>query len=258
MNLLLLSNEDAISNTANKFELKSPRVVQHIQKILKKNPGDRLKTALANRSIGIFRIEKMDETSIVGTYRPLLVPSRRSPKLILWSAIQRPPTVEKLLQLSGTWGVHELEFFATDLSRKEYFTSPIWKSEVIRSELRIGMEQGWNAYDPVVKLNFSSAGNHLSPKLQTKSLLDRILEKNKNMYYLDRKGSDLSVYFSSNPGFLSDSVFLLGPEPGWSKREKKILSEAGCKPVKVSSKVLRTEQALAFLLSRWEEILARK
>ena len=52
----------------------------------------------------------------------------------------------------------------------------------------------------------------------------------------------------------SSAVLAIGPERGWSDRERKLFAESGFKPMLLGSRVLRTETAcsagVAVLLSR--------
>ena len=51
-----------------------------------------------------------------------------------------------------------------------------------------------------------------------------------------------------------EAVIAIGPERGWSDRERRLFSEAGYRPMLLGSRVLRTETAcssgVAVLLSR--------
>ncbi|EPG75445.1 RNA methyltransferase, RsmE family [Leptospira fainei serovar Hurstbridge str. BUT 6] len=254
MNILLLSREDETEDK--KYKVTDPVRINHIKNVLKKNPSDSIKAGFLNESLGKFKLIHIDQQYILGRYTKLLVPKRRSPSLSLFSAVQRPPTVEKILHLAGTWGIETIKFHTTNLSRNEYLTSPVWKSENLREALRLGMEQGWNVFEPSVSLGFSRPrGNEKT--LYTGQFQEELREFSGSLFYLDRKGKRLDFLLSSEKN-ISNAGFLLGPEPGWSAKEMKRFRELGASPLNVSSAILRSEQALAFLLAQWEFVLKSK
>lgn len=254
MNLLLLTPEERIRDS--EYSVRDRQRVDHILNVLKKREGDSVRAGILNESLGSFRITAVREREIEGRYRRILFASPRSPKLALFSALQRPPTVEKILQLAGTWGISEIGFFNSELSRKEYLTSPVWRTENLRTELRLGMEQGRCVFEPRIRLFFSPPQSGKKPVLKNdwKAELSSFPGR---LFYLDRKGESLAALTE----FENENAacgFLLGPEPGWSPGEKEEFREIGALPVRLSRSVLRSEQALAFLLAQQEEILERK
>ncbi|EMO04795.1 RNA methyltransferase domain protein, partial [Leptospira interrogans serovar Icterohaemorrhagiae str. Verdun HP] len=117
---------------------------------MNKREGDRLKAGLIDTDLGQFFLEKINKNQIVGIYKPILVPRPRFPEVHILMAINRPPTIRKILQLAGTWGVTSIHFFISKNSRKDYLTSPIWNQNEIESELLEGMEQGKDIFLPKV------------------------------------------------------------------------------------------------------------
>ncbi|TGK13900.1 RsmE family RNA methyltransferase [Leptospira fletcheri] len=254
MNLLLLTPEELIRDS--EYSVRDRQRVDHILNILKKREGESVRAGILNESLGSFRITAVREREIKGSYRRILFATPRAPKLVLFSALQRPPTVEKILQLAGTWGISEIGFFNSELSRKEYLTSPVWRAENLSTELRLGMEQGRNVFEPRMRLFFSRPQDGKKPVLTDdwKAELSSFPGK---LFYLDRKGESLaSLTEFENEN--TTRAFLLGPEPGWSRKEKEGFRKVGALPIRLSRSVLRSEQALAFLLSQQEEILERK
>ncbi|TGM60023.1 RsmE family RNA methyltransferase [Leptospira adleri] len=251
MNLLICKEEWRIANS-NRFRITDPIRIKHISEILKKRIGDRIKAGIVNQSLGQWLIEESNSHEIVGTYKPILKPKRRFPEVRILLAVNRPPTVRKILELSGTWGVSEIRFFLSKNSRKDYLTSPVWKSEEMEKELWEGMEQGKNIFLPKVHLDFQNRPETIP--LET--------EKNGNFpfrFLLDRKGKSIVRIFENrkNKNFEYSNFGILaaiGPESGFVKKEVELFQKHGFENVTVSSRVLRTETAVAFLLSRLEEV----
>lgn len=243
---------------------------------MNKREGSRLKAGLIDSSLGRFVIEKIRSDRILGTYKPILAPKPRFPEVHILLAINRPPTVRKILQLAGTWGVASIRFFISKNSRKEYLTSPVWNRSEIESELIEGMEQGKNIFLPKVSCDFENRPETI------------LLEKSKETDFtfrliLDRKGltlpqiverqnsssaaitantavdsadltlkshSDLRIFEKENPIRI---LVAIGPESGFVRNEIDFWKRNGFTDLNLSTQVLRTETAVAFLLARLEE-----
>ncbi|RHX79124.1 16S rRNA (uracil(1498)-N(3))-methyltransferase [Leptospira yasudae] len=252
MNLLICKEEWRIENS-NRFSVNDPQRIEHIFKILNKQPGDRLKAGLLDKSLGLLKIEEIGPKTLIGTYKPILIPKPRFPEVHLLIAVNRPPTVRKILQLAGTWGVTTVRFFLSKNARKEYLTSPIWNRNEIESELVEGMEQGKNIFLPKVRWDFEK---------RTNAVLEETLSAGEFgfRWILDRKGdspSKITRERKSHAEFRMDSplkiLAAIGPESGFIKSEIDFWKEKEFQTVHLSSRVLRTETAVAFLLARLEE-----
>ncbi|PJZ58405.1 16S rRNA (uracil(1498)-N(3))-methyltransferase [Leptospira barantonii] len=255
MNLLVCKEEWRISNS-NRFSINDPRKIEHICKILNKGEGARLKAGLIDRSLGRFVIEEILPDRILGTYKPILKPKPRFPEVHILLAINRPPTVRKILQLAGTWGVTSIVFLISKNSRKEYLTSPVWKKNEIESELIEGMEQGKNIFLPKVSFDFVNRPETiLQEKLKETDFVFRLI--------LDRKGQTLPQIVEDSKSHSSSGIFskenpvrilvAIGPESGFVRSEIDFWKRNGFTDLNLSTQVLRTETAVAFLLARLEE-----
>lgn len=255
MNLLVCKEEWRISNS-NRFYIDDRQRIEHICKILNKPEGSRLKAGLIDHSLGKWIIDTISPDRIEGTYKPILKPKPRFPEVHILLAINRPPTVRKILQLAGTWGVASIQFFISKNSRKEYLTSPVWKKDEIESELIEGMEQGKNIFLPKISFDFVNRPETiLSEKLKQTEFQFRLI--------LDRKGQTLPRIVEdrkthSNFGIFSIEnpiriLVAIGPESGFVRTEIDFWKRNGFTDLNLSTNVLRTETAVAFLLARLEE-----
>ncbi|ALE39345.1 MULTISPECIES: 16S rRNA (uracil(1498)-N(3))-methyltransferase [Leptospira] len=253
MNLLICKKEWRIEKSG-RFSIQDPKKINHICNILNKREGDRLKAGLIDTDLGQFFLEKINKNQIVGIYKPILVPRPRFPEVHILMAINRPPTIRKILQLAGTWGVTSIHFFISKNSRKDYLTSPIWNQNEIESELLEGMEQGKNIFLPKVCFDFQNQiENILIKKLKELDFTFRFI--------LDRKGFTFTQVFKekkidSNFGMYSKTprvLAVIGPESGFIPNEIYFWKRFGFKKLNLSDRILRTETAFAFLLARLEE-----
>lgn len=250
MNYLIL--DPSQKTNSGEFKISNKERISHILNILQKKEGDKIKAGLLNESLGIFKILKVSLEEILGTYAPIIKPKRRSPGINLIVSVQRPPTIEKILELASVWGVQSLEFRLATLSRKEYLTSPVWKEENIKEKLILGMEQGGNVFLPRVELGFIPPGKKTS--FEKKESISEIVSSSRKFFYLDKKGKSIQEH---HPLADKEYSILVGPEPGWTKAELEIFRKYNIPGIKLSSSVLRSEQAVSFFLSQWENSISK-
>lgn len=249
MNILLLNRGEETS--AGEFRIRRPQIINHINRILKKKSGDSVKAGLEDDSLGLFRIKSVSEEEIRGKFTAILRPRRRSPEVRAVVSVQRPPTVEKILHLAGVWGISNLCFVLAELSRKEYLTSPVWKGSDLYDNLRLGMEQGGNIHLPKTSLGFTipEKGTQPSSFLTVNDLISD--SSIKTEFYLDPNGIRLSD-IPPEEDLQEGITIYLGPEPGWSNREKSLFRKKDIRPIRLSRSILRSEQAFSFFLAQWE------
>ncbi|NUM42219.1 MAG: RsmE family RNA methyltransferase [Leptospiraceae bacterium] len=151
MNLLILEESEKIYD--NYFKL-IERKSSHIIQILKSKPKDTLQAGTLNRDYGLFHIEKIEDNIVYGLFRreEETVQGKTFPCIRLFSSIQRPQTIKKILQLAATLQVEEVFFFIARKSEKSYLNSPIWNSENLNKELILGLEQGKKIHLPKIKI----------------------------------------------------------------------------------------------------------
>ncbi|TGK38901.1 RsmE family RNA methyltransferase [Leptospira andrefontaineae] len=246
MNYLLL--DPSQKSGTGEFKISSKDRIVHILKVLQKKEGDKIKAGLLDTSLGIFKILKISSEEILGSYTRIIKPKRRSPSIHLIVSVQRPPTVEKILELAGVWGVKSLEFRLATLSRTEYLTSPVWKEENIKEKLILGMEQGGNVFLPRFELGFIPPGKKTSFE-KKESISEIVSSSSRKFFYLDKKGKSIQEFLPLDE---KEYSILVGPEPGWTKAELEIFRKSNIPGIHLSSSVLRSEQAVSFFLSQWE------
>ncbi|MEI1278310.1 RsmE family RNA methyltransferase [Leptospira venezuelensis] len=246
MNYLVLDLSQ--KTNSGEFKIFNKDRASHIRNILQKKEGDRIKAGLLNESLGIFKILKISSEEILGSYKQIIKPKRRSPGINLIVSVQRPPTVEKILELAGVWGVQSLEFRLATLSRTEYLTSPVWKEENIKEKLILGMEQGGNVFFPKIELGFVPPGKNKSFE-KKESISEIVTSSSRKSFYLDKNGRTIQEFL---PLQEKEYSILVGPEPGWTKTELETFKKSNIQGIRLSSSVLRSEQAVSFFLSQWE------
>ena len=160
--------------------------------------------------------------------------------------LPRPQTVKKVLELSAALGISELHFVAAEQGEKSYQSSTVFEPRELSRFLVKGLEQGGEWRIPTVKVH-----SHLKKCLA--EVLPLSPEKPKK--------SELALFADTSAASthsLNDIVFesgacalvALGPEAGWAEVERETLLTRGFLSVSLGSRILRVEQALAFLLGQ--------
>jgi RsmE family RNA methyltransferase len=221
---------------------------ERIRGILDRNPwlgmdccGRELKAAVEGVGRGNLVIERLEADQFCARFDLLCSPLART-RIILSVAIPRPQTIKKLFQLSAMIGLTELRFFKSDLSEKTYWKSKSLRREIAELEILKALEQSWDAeilrWGIWDSLNAVLAG-------------DNILT-----ICADPEGElslrDIVVHITSmtepNKTCAELCQILIGPEMGWSKRERLNVAGLNIKKFSLGQRILRVEVAAALLI----------
>jgi 16S rRNA (uracil1498-N3)-methyltransferase len=242
MNLLILEEKEHL--TENNYLL-CERKSLHVLTVLRKKTGDTINAGIWNRSFGVFLVKEMvNETQVLGEYQFTKPSQPLSFNIQILSAIQRPQTTKKILQLASTCGVRSVNFFLSDKSEKSYLQSPVWQEESVNQEILLGLEQGKRVTPPDIKIF---------------RYLNKLLETDFDNYpklVLDPEGLHLSVY-ETEIARSNGAILAFGPESGFSDSEMKSFLNFGFTKISLSKTILRTEYAMAFALSQLDFITSR-
>lgn len=210
---------------------------KHILGVLKLGPGDTFKAGVINTSEGLTVIDEITETEIRFTYSAQSVPSLYPVTMII--AQVRPICMKRILREAVSLGCSRIILTPSDTGEKSYAQSNIYKSGEYKDFLLDGAMQSAHAGIPEVLFaeNVQKAID-LASGYKCRILLDNMV------------GSvPLSTAEVSSP-----AVLAIGPERGWSDRERSLFISSSYAPMLLGSRVLRTETAcsagLAVLLSR--------
>lgn len=149
--------------------------------------------------------------------------------LTLLVGTPRPPTARRLLKDLTSAGIGRIIFCGTDLGEKSYLTSSLWVKEEYKSAIIEGMSQGKSTLMPdIVKLYslYKAIG---------------LLDDDCDNLALDNVSPDLPLR-TYRPS-AKETCLAIGPERGWSDRERQMLREAGFSVCSMGERVLRTETA---------------
>jgi RsmE family RNA methyltransferase len=214
-------------------------IFDHIVRILKLKEGDVFRMGIINQSEGTATVKSIDSESIAFDYSATSVPSLYPVTLLV--AQVRPICMKRILREAVSLGAGRIILCTSDTGEKSYRNSTLYSTGEYKWYLEEGAMQSAHAGLPEVVFadNVTEAVKALGDVNDT------------SLYLLDNVvgAENLS---SCNP--CSKAVVAIGPERGWSDRERRVFRENGFEPVLLGSRVLRTETAcstgLAVLLSR--------
>ena len=216
----------------------SDKRVIHIKKILRASEGDSLEAGVIGGPLGTALIEEISENgSMHFSFQAESEPAPLYP-ITLLVGTPRPPTARRLLKDLSTAGVERIIFCGTDLGEKSYLTSSLWVKEEYREAVLEGISQGKTTMVPEV-MKFYSLYKAMETMNSDNSDWDRLA--------LDNVSPDLPLKeYRPSAG---RCCLAIGPERGWSDRERLMLRDKGFSVCSMGSRVLRTETACHMGLS---------
>ena len=142
--------------------------------------------------------------------------------------LPRPQSARKILNQASSLGVRKIIFFRTDRGESAYAKSRLWTTGEYKRHLLEGVQQAFSTRIPGFKLSAS-----LNDCMKMINSADRIV--------LDNYEAEISL---NKYKIKQDNCYLfVGPENGWSSRERDILRENGFSLTHLGNRVLRTETA---------------
>ena len=235
MNMILFESlpEDCLIPT-------SDERARHILEVLKLNQGDTFRMGLINRSEGDATITEIDEEGVRFSYKPRTVPTMH-PVTLLCAQV-RPICMKRILREAVSLGVRRIILCGSDTGEKSYLSSNLYKTGEYKEYLLDGAMQACHAgMSEVLFANTADGAVRMVREHCAGS----------DLIMLDNVVGATAL---STAEIGAEAVLAIGPERGWSDRERKLFSEAGFRPMLLGSRVLRTETAcsagVAVLLSR--------
>ena len=200
----------------------------HVREVLRRVPGDDFDVAVVNGPRGTATVLEDDPTGLSLSFQwEEGVEDDRLP-IHLLVGLPRPQTARKILEQAATIGVTSMDFFGADKGEPSYVDSKLWTSEEWHRHLVRGVEQAFCSFLPAV--------------CHHANLEDALVELPH-----DTRRFALDVYEAPAPLSVTDGttvlILALGPERGWSDRERNLLRDAGFVLRHLGSRVLRQETA---------------
>jgi len=204
----------------------------HLLKILRKKEGDAFDAGVLGIGVGEGRLGKADANGLLAFTLEMRSPP--PPRLPIRVAVgfPRPIQLRRLLRELSGMGVAEIDLVCTDLGEKSYRDTRLLEDGGARAALIEGAAQSRDATLPNLKVHYGIE-KWLSEIAETGGKTLRIAADNV------RPAGTLSGAADGN----ESAVLAIGPERGWSDRERGILETAGFVRLSMGSRALRTETA---------------
>ena len=233
MNLILFEEHE----TGKALPRRDERTM-HLLKVLHKKAGDSFEAGLLNGGQGSGRIEKINFDGSIQF--SLDVKGSPPPRLPVRVAVgfPRPIQIRRLLRDLSSLGVESIDLFGTDLGEKSYRDTKLISDGGARAALIEGAAQSRDTSIPALSV-FARLENWLEEcpwqKNSGRRPATALLIAADNVR---PEGAMSRIASTRRPVILA-----IGPERGWSDRERDLLEEAGFLRLSLGSRALRTETA---------------
>jgi 16S rRNA (uracil1498-N3)-methyltransferase len=209
----------------------------HVLDVLRRREGDVFDAGLVDGPRGKATVVAIGADAITLSFAWGAPPPPLDP-ITLIVGLPRPQTARKILQEATTLGVAAMHFVATEKSEASYAHSTLWSSGEWRRHLIAGAEQAFDTRLPQITWSRSLAEVVAAlPPAATRLALDH--------YEAASALSNVTYYVSkSEAAPVLATVLALGPERGWSARDRALLRASGFSLAHLGTRVLRTETAV--------------
>ena len=244
MNIIALTDSDfSASGTPAQFEqcvLQDKRAT-HIHRTLKSTIGDTLRVGLVNGLLGTAIISAMTNntstndttTNDTVTLHVTLEDQPPAPlPITLFLALPRPNMIARLLRDVTSLGIKNIHLFHSEKVEKSFWQTPTLFPETIREKLTEGLSQARDTVLPQVHTH-----------QQYRAMLDTVLPASlaTHVGILADPYSPQAVLPAQ---FEQPLALVIGPEGGFTDKERDDFLQLGCKPLWLGSRILRVETAV--------------
>lgn len=241
VNLLVIHREELENDASCTLD---GRRAEHLIEVLGVAPGDCLRAAVRDETLGSVRVEHVEEGHVHITYRPEVhVPV---PDTVLCLAVPRPKALSRCIQHAAALGFGRISLFRSYRVEKSHLTSQRLTPERLHEDVILGMEQGRRVHTPIVELF-----DRFRPFAEDH--LDRIAGDSAR--YVGHPASAQTVL---DGGLRSGPYTLVvGPEGGLIDYEIDALRAQGFAAVRAGQAPLRVESAISYLAGQLDLVHQR-
>ena len=216
---------------------------EHLRKVLRKVPGDRVSAGVADGPVGTATVVELDGEGMLLDFEPEAESPALAP-VTLVLGFPRPIQAARILRDLATLGLSSIRLVGTQLGEKSYTQSDFFARRDFRRPLLEGAEQAGNPRLPAVETHWTLA-------LCLEALRDGIAAAPTRIL-LHPYGAQPDL--GSLPSAEAPAFLAVGPERGWADAELADLGAAGFASFGLGRRILRTETAAlaaaCILLSR--------
>jgi len=206
----------------------------HLLKVLHKKEGDGFGAGILGLGLGDGKIEKINADGSLGFSLNIHTPPPQRLPIRVAVGFPRPIQIRRLLRDLSSLGVEAVDLVGTDLGEKSYRDTKLLSDGGARAALIEGAVQSRDVTLPALNV-FTSLDRWLGECFWGNGETLLIAADNvRPVGSLSQMGKD-----DGN----GRAVLAIGPERGWSDRERGLLESAGFMRLSMGSRALRTETA---------------
>jgi 16S rRNA (uracil1498-N3)-methyltransferase len=199
---------------------------KHIINVLKLTVGDTFTAGIINRDRGTAQITHIDNRKIRYTYQKKDDGNNLFPLTLLVGQV-RPISMKRILREAVMLGVEKIIISGADLTEKSYEKAKIWSEAEYTQYLLDGAMQ--------------SGSSHIS-EVELLSCVQKVPLHYDNLILLDNVISSTPL---SKQQFKGSVLAAIGPERGFSDKERAFFLYNNFTPHTIGNRILRTETAVA-------------
>jgi 16S rRNA (uracil1498-N3)-methyltransferase len=202
----------------------------HVLGVLGRKVGDSFDAGVIDGARGKARIIGLTDQALRLELRLTVPPAPLAPVTLLFGAC-RPVAAQRILREATSLGAGEIWTCGTDKAEASYLKAGLWRSGAFREHLVAGAAQAFATRIPRVRI-FESLDAAVEEALRTGDAEAVALDN-----------YEASVRLRDWAPAAGRTALLVGPERGWSARERQMMRGAGIRLAGLAERVLRTETA---------------
>jgi len=235
VNIILLEDHELGHNL-----LRRDKRTIHLLKVLHKKCGDTFDAGVLGGMRGTGKIEKINfDGSIFFTFIGSEQPAPRL-RLRMAVAFVRPIQMRRILRELSNMGISDIDIIGTDIGEKSYRDTKLLTDGGSQAALIEGAVQARDTSIPVLSV-YDTLDKWLNERPWENNSDQTLFIRTPLLLALDNiraEGSIFHLYPSSRT-----AVLAVGPERGWSDRERDLFEKSGFLRLSMGERALRTETA---------------
>lgn len=214
---------------------RSDRRARHILEVLRRGVGESFDAGVVDGPRGKATLTHIADEALAFSFAATVPPPPAEP-ITLIIGLPRPQTARDILRDATTLGVGAIHFVVTEKSDPNYARATLWTSGEWHRHVVDGAQQAFDTRLPIVRWD--------RPLNETLAALPAPVVRFALDHY--EAGAGLGACQLATG---SSVALALGPERGWSARDRDTLRAHGFTLVHLGTRVLRLETAVAAALA---------
>lgn len=234
MNIIVFKESERVNE--NLFKITEKEKIDHIDKLLKAEKGDKIEAGVENGKLGKAEIKEKTESYMELRFIEEKDPPEKLP-ITLICAVPRPKFLKRIIKDAVSMGVESIYFVRTWKVEKGFLESAIFDENKIKDYIYLGLEQGKDTVIPKIELKKSFKKFVEDELPQISEGAEKIVAhpggKDSCPHCVDQK-----------------TVLFIGPEGGFTEYEIELIEKTGFKRVNIGERILRVETAIPFIIGK--------